>query len=103
MRQRHRRGLRKMTRSRIAPYILVGSVTILLWLLLYFLMAMRLEPIVLGPPPDLMAKEAYPYLSLRGCVLWILLLALYSYVVSRIVVRTLGFSTTRVSAVISIG
>jgi hypothetical protein len=60
-----------MTRSRVVLDILVGSVTILLWLLLYFLMAMRLEPIVLHirrrySRNDLAAADAFSLAILGG-------------------------------------
>jgi hypothetical protein len=58
---------------------------------------------VLGPPPDLIAKESYPYLSVTGCCLWVLLLAVYSQVATRVAARTISLPSARASAGISIG
>ena len=76
-----------MNRLQSLAYLGMSAVTLVLWCILYFLMAVRLEPTVLGPPPDLLAKESYPCLSISGCSLWALLLAIHAYVVSRIVTR----------------
>jgi hypothetical protein len=71
---------------------LVGA-TVLLWATLYGLMLARWEPVVLSAAPAHergLTKEAYPYLSIGGSLLWILVLVLYTVALSRISAR--GFS-----------
>jgi hypothetical protein len=72
----------------VVRYAGIACLTLLLWCVLYSLMLARLEPVALSIPPRVLQvtmKEAYPYLSPKGILLWITIVLLYSLIVGCLV------------------
>lgn len=76
-----------MTQLKPLTYARIVGLTAVLWLTLYASMLARCEPVVLRAPPlelQGLTKEAYPYLSIAGSLLWLALVAIYAFAGGRL-------------------
>lgn len=95
-----------MTNFKPSTYAGMIGLTSTLWLLLYGLMHYRLEPVLLGAPPQELrglAKEAYPYLSIVGSMIWIALIALYAFACGRLLAPAVSLPRRSDSSWLALG